>query len=122
MLVLKFGGTSVGSPQAIRKLIDVVRDTEHSGSTRVVVVSAFSKITDSLIEVARLAEADDGTYLDKLEAIRTRHLEAVAELCAAADRQAVEGVRPNYDRRTRAHARRPYAPSANFRPVPSTRS
>ncbi len=90
MLVLKFGGTSVGSPQAIRKLIDVVRDTEHTGRTRVVVVSAFSKITDTLIEVARLAELDDGTYLDKLAAIRGRHLEAVAELCAGADASAAE--------------------------------
>lgn len=98
MLVLKFGGTSVGSPLAIRKLIDVVRDTEHTGRTRVVVVSAFSKITDSLIEVARLAESGDGTYLDKLDAIRTRHFDAVEELCDGEGRTtAEEFVRTSID-------------------------
>lgn len=90
MLVLKFGGTSVGSPLAIRKLIDVVRDEAHEGRTRVVVVSAFSGITDQLIETARLAEAGDGLYEDKLASMRKRHEDAVAELCAGDERRAAE--------------------------------
>lgn len=90
MLVLKFGGTSVGSPQAIRKLIGIVVDGTHAGRTRVVVVSAFSGITDQLIETARVAEAGDGTYVDRIAAMRGRHFEAIADLCAGADRGAAE--------------------------------
>ena len=90
MLVLKFGGTSVGSPSAIRKLIGVVCDGEHSGRTRVVVVSAFSGVTDQLIETARLAEAGDGIYEEKLASMRKRHEEAAAELCVGPERSVAE--------------------------------
>ncbi len=90
MLVLKFCGTSVGSPLAIRKLIDVVRDGAHEGKTRIVVVSAFSGITDQLIETARLAEAGDGIYEEKLLSMRKRHDESVAELCAGEDRKVAD--------------------------------
>ncbi|MFA6504503.1 MAG: bifunctional aspartate kinase/homoserine dehydrogenase I [Treponemataceae bacterium] len=90
MLVLKFGGTSVGSPQAIRKLINVVCDVEHAGRTRVVVVSAFSGITDQLIETARLAEAGDGTYEEKLMSMRKRHEEVIGEICTGEDRSVAD--------------------------------
>jgi aspartokinase/homoserine dehydrogenase 1 len=93
MLVLKFGGTSVGSPQAIRQLISIVGDAEHQGKTRLVVVSAFSGVTDGLIETARLAEAGDTGYGAKLDAMRERHLAAARELCAGKDlAAAVEAV------------------------------
>ncbi|GAB1481186.1 bifunctional aspartate kinase/homoserine dehydrogenase I [Treponema sp.] len=80
MLVLKFGGSSVGSPQAIRKLISIVQDANHVSCTPVVVVSAFSGVTDSLIELARLAEVADSSYLVKLESLLQRHIQAVMEL------------------------------------------
>ena len=85
MLVLKFGGTSVGTPQAIRKLIAICGDEQHEGRTRVVVVSAFSGITDALIDCAKLAEACDGVYEEKIKLMKTRHLDAAAELCTGGD-------------------------------------
>jgi aspartokinase/homoserine dehydrogenase 1 len=98
MLVLKFGGTSVGSPSAIRKLISVVCDGDHSGRTRVVVVSAFSGVTDQLIEVAKLAEAGDGTYAHKLASMLRRHEESVSELCVGNNGSAAENfVRTSFD-------------------------
>lgn len=77
MLVLKFGGTSVGSPTAIRKLIAVVLDEEHRARTRLVVVSAFSGVTDQLIEAAHRAEAGDLRYEDIVASLRERHHEAI---------------------------------------------
>jgi len=74
MLVLKFGGTSVGSPEAIRKLIDIVKGKDHGDRVRVVVVSAFSKVTDTLIDIARRSEAGDRTYTETLKALVDRHL------------------------------------------------
>ena len=105
MLVLKFGGTSVGSPLAIRKLIDIVGDSEHTGRTRVVVVSAFSGITDALIEAARLAESGDGRFEEKLAAMSKRHLDAARELCAAREfRKARESGAAGTELRTACEA------------------
>ncbi|MDR1058884.1 MAG: aspartate kinase, partial [Treponema sp.] len=83
MLVLKFGGTSVGSPEAIEKLIAVLKDREHREYTRVVVVSAFSGVTDSLIAAAKEAAggktpAQEGSAGEGIEALGKRHFEAAA--------------------------------------------
>jgi aspartokinase/homoserine dehydrogenase 1 len=78
MVVLKFGGTSVGSPEAIVKLIDIIKDTEHAGRVRVAVVSAFSGITDGLIDIARQASLGEAAYAGVLGAMRERYLETAA--------------------------------------------
>ncbi|MDL2229629.1 bifunctional aspartate kinase/homoserine dehydrogenase I [Treponema sp. OttesenSCG-928-L16] len=80
MLVVKFGGTSVGSPDAIRRIARILRDTEHAGRVRLVVVSAFSGITDALIDIARKAASGDETYTEGLEKIQERHRRACDEL------------------------------------------
>jgi aspartokinase/homoserine dehydrogenase 1 len=84
MLVLKFGGTSVGSPGAIRNIIEILKDTEHEGRVAAVVVSAFSGVTDALIDMARKAAGDGakgmdgGAYRDLAAALQKRHLETGA--------------------------------------------
>src|SRR5215471_2503235 len=59
-VVMKFGGTSVADSDAIKQLTSIVLrhiQAEKQGSRPpVVVVSAFSKVTDGLLEVARLIE------------------------------------------------------------------
>ncbi|GMO42711.1 MAG: bifunctional aspartate kinase/homoserine dehydrogenase I [Termitinemataceae bacterium] len=77
MTVLKFGGTSVGSPQSIEKLAAIVCDNDHT-DTNVVVVSAFSGVTDALVEMAQSAASVSGEYEHQLAAIRTRHEATVA--------------------------------------------
>jgi aspartokinase/homoserine dehydrogenase 1 len=78
MMVLKFGGTSVGTPQAIEKIIGIVTDEKHSGRTVALVVSAFSGVTDALIGAGRAAERGSGEGKTALGIIEERH-------CAAAD-------------------------------------
>jgi aspartokinase/homoserine dehydrogenase 1 len=72
MLVLKFGGTSVGSLEAIGKLVDILGDPGHAHKVRVVVVSALSGMTDSLIAAARQAAAGI-VDLVALKAMEDRH-------------------------------------------------
>ena len=57
MFVLKFGGSSVGSHQGIEQIISILSDKDHAKNVSVVVVSAFSGVTDTLIELARKALA-----------------------------------------------------------------
>jgi aspartokinase/homoserine dehydrogenase 1 len=68
MKILKFGGTSVGSPDAVRALVGIVKDSGE----RIIVVSAFSGITDSLLEAAKLASGG-GEWRAIFETIANRH-------------------------------------------------
>ena len=49
MKVLKFGGTSVGSPERMKKLLDIIDSSER----QIVVLSAVSGTTNSLIEIGQ---------------------------------------------------------------------
>lgn len=81
MKVLKFGGSSVGSPESIKSIIAIVKDRIAKGEELVLVFSAFSKVTDQLIEMAELAsKAKD--YEPLLEAYIERHAKAATELGA----------------------------------------
>ena len=72
--VKKFGGTSVGSAEALRRVAKIVMSGE--GQT-VVVVSAMSGITNFLVGAADDKHATDSDVFDKFEA---RHMEVAKEL------------------------------------------
>jgi aspartate kinase len=55
LIVMKFGGTSVGSAERIGQAAQLAVDTANQGHQVVVVTSAMSKVTDSLIAAARQA-------------------------------------------------------------------
>jgi bifunctional aspartokinase / homoserine dehydrogenase 1 len=82
MLIVKFGGTSVGSPEGIEQAIGILKDESHKSKTGVAVVSALSKITDTLIEMSRLAASGDEGYKKIAEGIKKRHEEIAAVFIA----------------------------------------
>ena len=53
LVVQKYGGTSVGTPERIGRVADRVVGTRREGNDVVVVVSAMGHSTDELIELAR---------------------------------------------------------------------
>jgi aspartate kinase len=54
---MKFGGTSVADPDAINRLIGIVRQQQvNTKNAPLVVVSALSGVTDRLVAIAQLAE------------------------------------------------------------------
>src|SRR5438309_683052 len=55
MKVLKFGGTSVGSPERMMKLLDIINPAER----QIVVLSAVSGTTNSLVEIGQAYLAGD---------------------------------------------------------------
>jgi aspartokinase/homoserine dehydrogenase 1 len=61
LIVMKFGGTSVGSVSALEKVIEIVKKQHESGHQVVVVVSAMSGVTNLLLDSARQAESGNGT-------------------------------------------------------------
>ena len=66
MKVLKFGGSSVGTPERIKVVKQIVEDQKEPC---IVVVSAFQSVTDQLIKVSNLAEKRDDSYKQILEEI-----------------------------------------------------
>lgn len=77
MKVLKFGGSSVGTPEVILNVKSIV---ENEQKPVVVVVSALGGITDKLYKVAELAAAGDTEYETVLNEICLRHTDMVAQL------------------------------------------
>ena len=53
LLVQKYGGTSVGSPERIQNVAERIVRTRRNGADLVVVVSAMGDTTDDLIQLAR---------------------------------------------------------------------
>lgn len=55
MIVLKFGGTSVGNTQAIAQTAEIIKQAREIDSHVVVVTSAMSGVTNTLIQAAHAA-------------------------------------------------------------------
>jgi aspartokinase/homoserine dehydrogenase 1 len=72
MKVLKFGGTSVGSAENINKVISIL-EQQSKNANIAVVVSAVGGITDQLLEAANLACDNNSDYIDKYNAIWSKH-------------------------------------------------
>jgi len=70
MRVLKFGGSSVGSPDRIKGVMKIVA---NQADPCVVVVSAFEGVTDKLFHAAQLASEGDSAYINDLENIADKH-------------------------------------------------
>lgn len=70
MKVLKFGGSSVGTPERIRGVKKII---EAEPLPCVVVVSAFQGVTDTLKKISELASCHDLQYQPLLENMIVRH-------------------------------------------------
>jgi aspartate kinase len=80
LLVMKFGGTSVGSAERICAACDLIA-AEAARRPVLAVVSAMSKITDLLLDTTRHAEGGDQAGIDRnLAQLEARHLEALDAL------------------------------------------
>ncbi len=80
-LVMKFGGTSVGSSKAIAQACDIVRNYTSQWKRLVVVVSAMSGVTDLLIQSAgSAAHGDEMTYKSLIDELHQRHHAVIDDL------------------------------------------
>jgi bifunctional aspartokinase / homoserine dehydrogenase 1 len=89
--VMKFGGTSVGDPSCIRRVVEIVRAASEAADI-VVVVSAMSGVTNQLVKAASLSEAGKTDAVAEIFAeLRRRHTQAANELLhSASERNQVE--------------------------------
>src|SRR5512138_3877624 len=91
-LVMKFGGTSVGSIDALTKAAQIVKDARAQYPRVVVITSAMSGVTDLLLKSATLAAHGNTDSLPEVEAmLREKHFSAVDTLIK--DQKLCEGTK-----------------------------
>ena len=94
LLVMKFGGTSVGSAERMRTAAKLSSGQKKKRPV-VIVVSAMSGITDLLIETTKHAEAGDEAGREaNIRKLEDRHVQACKELLPASKQKPVlAGIR-----------------------------
>lgn len=75
-LVMKFGGTSVGTPDAMRQVVSIITTEKKNWQNLIVVTSALSGVTDLLLT---MANGNAGTLDRSVFEIAKRHRE-IAEV------------------------------------------
>ena len=80
-LVMKFGGTSVGSIGALTQAVQIIQDARAEYPRLVVITSAMAGVTDLLLKSATLAAQGDVGSLSEIETtLREKHLSAADAL------------------------------------------
>ena len=91
MKVLKFGGSSVANSENIKQVLSIVAKTSKEHKIAVV-VSAFGKTTNNLIEGANTALVDIKIAKEILETIKNLHFQVIDDLIKTHKNEVVEEV------------------------------
>jgi len=99
MIVLKFGGTSVGSVEAIRRVCDIIKSKQEEQP--IIVTSAVGGATNKLVALAKYAgQGERGQASSLLDSICQTHRRIINELkigedaaCASAFEQGCESLK-----------------------------
>jgi aspartokinase/homoserine dehydrogenase 1 len=92
-LVMKFGGTSVGSVQAIQQVSKIACNAKTEWRNVAIVVSAMSGVTDKLLNGAKSAAEGNDSVAEKIaRKLREKHLDALEALAPKAthEQQTIE--------------------------------
>jgi aspartate kinase len=91
-LVMKFGGSSVGTKTALTQVLSIVLHEREQWDNLILVVSALDGVTDMLIEAAHLAHlGNQRGYRRIIANLRTRHIALIEELpLGSAERAALQ--------------------------------
>jgi aspartokinase/homoserine dehydrogenase 1 len=80
-VVHKFGGSSVADAECIARVAGIIESDPRSKLG--VVLSACKGVTDGLLELVALAERQDPSHLERLEALRRKHVDIAGTLLQA---------------------------------------
>ncbi len=80
MQVYKFGGSSVGTPERIGKVLNIIETATRQPGALAVVFSAYQGITNQLIGMGQQAARGDQKYIQILRKMEDRHISVVQSL------------------------------------------
>jgi aspartate kinase len=91
MLVMKFGGTSIGDARRMEHAAGLIAEASAGRGSVVAVVSAMAGVTNALFAIARAAAAGDHTQTDRgLRILLQRHQETARTLLHAPELEAAQ--------------------------------
>ena len=79
MKVVKFGGTSIATPDHVRQVLSIIQSLQRE-QPLTIVVSAFGGVTNQLIRMADWAGNGNSDYLQEFQDFRERHVHMVSAL------------------------------------------
>ena len=86
MKVLKFGGTSVGSAERIKEVAKLICD----GDRKLVVLSAMSGTTNSLVEISDyFKQKQNDEAIKTIESLKTKYISVVEDLLTTDEQKAI---------------------------------
>ncbi len=91
MKVMKFGGSSIGTPERAKSVINIITAVANNNTAVAVVLSAFGKSTDRLIEMSLMSGKGNDQYKELLQRFSDAHLQYITTLVE----QNQEGVQQN---------------------------
>lgn len=91
MKILKFGGSSVGSPERIKSVIKIIEKAKSEDPNISVVFSAFQGVTDSLVKVSLLAAERKSEYKTLAEELGRQFFDFAKQLLSNNNYNAVSG-------------------------------
>ena len=77
MIVMKFGGTSVGNSPNIEQVVKLVTENRRK---KIIVLSAFSGITNLLVEITNKHQLADQGMLEDIDNVEKRCLQIIRPL------------------------------------------
>lgn len=89
MKVLKFGGSSVGSPEGLSNIKKII---EGQDCPCIVVVSALGGVTDLLLSTASNAADGDSSYLEGVAKLYSRHHELIRSIITDRPEELIEEI------------------------------
>jgi bifunctional aspartokinase / homoserine dehydrogenase 1 len=89
--ILKFGGSSVATPDRIREVVRIVLEAD-ADTRAVVVVSAFQGVTTQILESARFAALRDNAYQNVFDEVAARHRATLDDLFVGGEREQIRAA------------------------------
>lgn len=87
-LVMKFGGTSVGTSEAMRQVVSIVNSEKQNWKNLVVVTSALNGITDTLLQMVSKSAHGQKDFIEKSAVeIQERHFALADSLLSNSDQR-----------------------------------
>jgi len=95
MIVLKFGGTSMGTKDAMNQVIKIAgQKMEHSDL--IIVVSTMSGTTDNLLNSGKMASDQNDGYRELIRISEERHMSIISELIPTQHQNGIKAITKNY--------------------------
>ena len=80
MKILKFGGSSVQTPERIEGVVKIIKECCKNDNIAAIIFSAFGGITDLLLKISALAASGNKDYLTFLNSLKDNHIKMIGSV------------------------------------------